>query len=142
MKYKIITIKNFPAKERLEKLGVSIRQLGIEANVDDASINLALRDKLILCKETAEKIIEALERLKKNPVLVKEKIAITNKGRKGQSCISEEQKQEMIKLRKSGLTLQEIGNMFYGLTKERIRQIIGISYRDLRRMGIEIKILK
>ena len=143
MKYKIITIKNVPIKERIEKLGISINQFGIELGKDKATVHYALNDKLILTEKTAQKFIKTVERFENNPKLVEKAKLETLKQGNRESVVTEEDIKEMIKMRMEGKTLQKIGDAFYGLTKERIRQIINISYVELRRLrASEVVVIK
>ena len=139
MKYKVIEIKNFPLREEIKKLDITERQFAIEANITSGSLNPMVRDKLIVREKTAKRLIKVLEKFKNNPQLVEEKKEISKERGRRMSIVSEKEKEEMIKMRLKGRTLEEIGEHFYGLTKERARQIIDIPYVELRRRRIKIK---
>ena len=121
MKYTIT--KEFDLVYELKKINISQRALASVAGVNNSFLNLVITGKRVMAGKTADKVFQALEKIKNDEELQKKLRAITRTSNKGGGKLNPEQRLEIIQRRQRGESLRIIGND-YGVSKETIRNVV------------------
>ena len=121
MKYK--KTNEFPLKEELQKLGISVRGLSSVAGVDNVYLHQVLSGTRIASEKHFCKIFSAFEKIKNDKELQKKLKDITRKTSNGKSKLTPDQKIDVISKRRTGQTLLSIAKMF-NMSKQGIALIV------------------
>src|SRR3990167_8138408 len=121
MKYTVN--KDFDLVGELKKINISQRALASVAGVNNSFLNLVITGKRVMAGKTADKVFQALEKIKNDEELQKKLRAITRTTNKGGGKLNPEQRLEIIQRRQRGESLRIIGND-YGVSKETIRNVV------------------